>query len=128
MLALQTLVILGVPPKRALHLTHIVRKNRYELLHRIFPSHDIEDMEDLEHDRDQLAVLNIPPNAKCIDRSLGELKLGLLDVKVTAICRDGIKRPDPANDTTLKSGDVLVLLGTQPHIEQVERLLQESDS
>lgn len=128
MLAFQTLVLLGTPASRALRLIRDVRKNRYELLHRIFPSHDIEDIEDLESERDQLAVLNVPPGSSCIDRTLGDLDLGSLDVKATAICRDGIKRPDPDEDTTLKIGDVLVLLGTQSAIERVERSLQESST
>lgn len=128
MLAFQTLILLGVPASRALRLIRKVRTNRYELLHRIFPSHDIEDMEDLETKRDQLAVLNVPTDAKSIGRSLADLELDLLGVKVTAICRDGIKRPDPDADTTLKGGDVLVLLGTRPHIERVERMLLESSS
>lgn len=128
MLAFQTLIFLEVPASRALRSIRKVRNNRYELLHRIFPSHDLEDIEDLESNREQLAVLNVPTDSRCIDKTLEDLGLELLGVKVTAICRDGIKRPDPSLDTNLKGGDVLVLLGTQPHIERVERFLVEGIS
>jgi len=125
MLAFQTLVLLGVPANRALYMIRKVRKDRYELLHRIFPSHDLAALDDFETNREQLAVLNVSPDSKSIDCTLGDINLVDLGLKITAICRDGIKRPDPDLDTVIKAGDVLVLLGTQSQIDRAERILSE---
>ncbi len=125
MLAFHALVLLGVPAARALRATRKVRQGRYELLHRVFPSHDIEDMEIQEQELEQLSVVNLPPGAASCGKKLAELALENLAVKITAICRDGIKRPDPNIETALKEGDVLVLYGTLINMEKAERLILE---
>ena len=127
MLAFQTLILLGVPASRALRQVRQVRANRYDLLRRTFPSHDMEDFEDLDKKRDHMSVLSVPPTANTLGQTLAALAIEQLDVKITAICRDGIRRPEPDNDTVLKAGDVLVLYGSAQNIEQVEKLVLEGN-
>jgi monovalent cation:H+ antiporter-2, CPA2 family len=53
------------------------------------------------------------------------LNLGGMGVQVTAVRRKGSREVNPAPETRLKAGDVLVLLGTQEAIARAEiRLLQ----
>jgi CPA2 family monovalent cation:H+ antiporter-2 len=60
-----------------------------------------------------------------VGKTLGSLNLDALDVQVTAVRRKGSREVNPAPETRLQAGDVLVLLGTQGRIAAAEiRLLQ----
>jgi CPA2 family monovalent cation:H+ antiporter-2 len=123
MMAFHTLILMDVPPARALRQIREIRKNRYDLLHRIFP--DLLDSADPEQQHEQLFVLNLPEDAYAAGKSLEELHLERYDVRLTAIHRKGVRRPDPGSQTLLQANDGLVLYGTPPHLEQAERVLLE---
>ena len=58
-------------------------------------------------------------------RTLAELNFNKVDVRVTAIKRGGIRGPQPALDTRLLAGDVLVLYGTPATLEEAEEALMK---
>jgi CPA2 family monovalent cation:H+ antiporter-2 len=58
-------------------------------------------------------------------RRLGELALGELGVRVTALRRRELRMISPDPQTALEEGDVIVLLGTPEQLAAAEiRLLQ----
>jgi CPA2 family monovalent cation:H+ antiporter-2 len=67
----------------------------------------------------------VGPDAPSAGKTLGDLELDRVDVKVTAVRRKGSRDIDPAADTPVHAGDVLVLLGTQENLARAEiRILQ----
>lgn len=123
MLATQTMLQLGVPLNRVLGRLREVRQERYALLRGFFPG--VTDVEQSDHEAPRLRTLVAAGNAACIGKTLGSLNLGGIDVTVTAIRRTGEREVNPAAETRVKPGDVLVLLGTQENLAKAEmRLLQ----
>ncbi len=67
----------------------------------------------------------IGPDAAAVGKTLASLNLASMEVQVTAVRRKGSREVNPAAETRLQAGDVLVLLGTQGHIARAEiRVLQ----
>ncbi|MBB72158.1 MAG: potassium transporter [Legionellales bacterium] len=123
MLAFHVLVLMGVPASRAMHRIRGIRKNRYNLLQQVFPSHELEDLESDESFKEHLHVVNLHDNAYAIGKKLGEFHLETKDITVTAVRRGCIRGPEPEPDTQLRAGDVLVLYGSPANLEASERLL-----
>ncbi|MEO7741369.1 MAG: cation:proton antiporter [Usitatibacter sp.] len=124
MLATQTLMQLGVPLNRVLRSLRDVRQERYKLMRGFFPGITDEQLAaDGEHPR--LHTLVAGSSAACVGRTIGSLNLDALDVQVTAVRRTGTREVNPAAETRIHEGDVLVLLGTQGNLAKAEiRLLQ----
>ncbi len=125
MLASHTLMLLGVPLSRVVKSVRAVREARYNLLRGFFHGATDQDMELTETAQPRLYSIAIPQGAAAIGRSLGELDLDSLLVRVTAVRRRNIKALDPQPETTLEEGDVLVLMGAPENLAAAEmRLLQ----
>ena len=123
MLAAQTMLQLGVPLNRVLRRVRDVRQERYKLMGGFFPG--ATDVEQADHEAPRLRTVVASGNAACIGNTLGSLNLAAMDVTVTAIRRTGEREVNPAPETRVKAGDVLVLLGTQEGLAKAEmRLLQ----
>jgi monovalent cation:H+ antiporter-2, CPA2 family len=120
MLATQTMVQLGLPLSRVLRRLREVRQERYSSLGAFFPG-----ATDQESDADAPILRTIGPEAAAVGKTLGSLNLAAMDVQVTAVRRKGAREINPAADTRLAAGDVLVLLGTQGKLARAEiRILQ----
>jgi len=87
-----------------------------------------------DHDRDELDELHqarlhsvlLEPGACAIGRTLDDLDLDEFGCEVSAIRRRGIRAVEPAPETRLQEGDVVVLLGDREAVTAAEeRLLQE---
>ena len=123
MLATQTMMQLGLPLNRVLRRLREVRQERYQIMRGFFPG--ATDVEGADNEQPRLHTVMIGPNAACVGKSLGSLNLDPMDVTVTAVRRKGAREVNPAPETRLQAGDVLVLLGTQGHLASAEiRLLQ----
>jgi K+:H+ antiporter len=123
MLATQTMMQLGMPLTRVLRRLRDVRQERYRFMRGFFPG--ATDAEEADGDQPILRTMVIGPGAACVGKTLGSLNLEALDVQVTAVRRKGSREVNPAPETRLQAGDVLVLLGTQGHLAAAEvRLLQ----
>jgi K+:H+ antiporter len=121
MLATQTMMQLGMPLNRVLRRLREVRQERYKFMRGFFPG--VTDVE--EEDAPILRTIVIGPNAACVGKTLGSLNLAALDVNLTAVRRKGSREVNPAPETRLQAGDVVVLLGTQGKLAAAEvRLLQ----
>ena len=123
MLATQTMLQLGVPLNRVLRGLRDVRQERYQLMRGFFPGVTDEDAPD--HEAPRLRTVLAAERAACVGKTLGELNLAGVDVQVTAVRRTGAREVNPAPETVVRAGDVLVLLGTQENLAKAEiRLLQ----
>jgi CPA2 family monovalent cation:H+ antiporter-2 len=124
-LASHLLLFLKVPAAEVLEATEQVRHERYAILRSVFRRragpHMPEDR--TLPTREQLYTVVLPPGATAVDRSIAEVGLDQGPVTVSAIRREGITGRDPAPDTRLREGDVLVLWGRPEDLEQVESRL-----
>lgn len=121
MLSFQTMILLHVPPRKALrHLMH-ARRNRYQFLHEYFPGEELDENNDMAPEKKQLAVVTLDQNAHAIGALVKDLRLG--DVTLTAVRRGGIRGEEPLPDTQLKAQDVLILYGTPQQLAHAEKKL-----
>jgi CPA2 family monovalent cation:H+ antiporter-2 len=123
MLATQTMLQLGVPLNRVLRTLRDVRQERYQLMRGYF--HGATDIDGPDQDAPRLRTVVATDHAACVGKTLGALNLAGMDVQVTAVRRTGAREINPAPETRVQAGDVLVLLGTQENLAKAEmRLLQ----
>lgn len=121
MLSFQTMILLHVPPRKALrHLMH-ARKNRYQLLHEYFPGEELDDNADMAQEKKQLAVVTLDENARAVGSLVKDLELE--DVALTAVRRGGIRGDEPEPNTELRVQDVLILYGTPQQLARAEKKL-----
>jgi CPA2 family monovalent cation:H+ antiporter-2 len=123
MLATQTMMQLGMPLNRVLRRLREVRQERYRFMRGFFPG--ATDVEAADSEQPRLHTLVIGADAASVGRSIGSLNLESMGVQVTAVRRMNAREVNPAPETVLHAGDVLVLLGTQGHLARAEiHLLQ----
>ncbi len=124
MLASHALVLVGVPINRVLKRIRQIRSQRYSLLRGFYRG-----MSDRSHDDDddqhlpRLHSVMLSTGAAAIGRTLDELGLELLECEVSAIRRRGIRALEPAPETRLQEGDVVVLLGELESVMAAEERL-----
>jgi CPA2 family monovalent cation:H+ antiporter-2 len=125
MLASHALVLVGVPINRVLKRIRQTRSQRYSLLRGFYRG-----MSDRDHDEDdehqpRLHSVLLAQGAAGIGRTLDTLNLEELGCEVSAIRRRGIRALEPAPETVLEEGDVIVVLGLPEAVMVAEeRLLQ----
>ncbi len=125
MLATQTMMQLGMPLNRVLRRLRDEREERYRFTGGYF--HGVTDVDADDGEQPRLRTVMVGPDAACLGKSLGELGLGDMRVQVTAVRRKGSRDVNPAPDTRVLAGDVLVLLGTPQSLARAEiRILQGS--
>ncbi len=124
-LASHLLLFLKMPAADVLAATEQVRHERYAILRSVFRRRDVTRLpeEGSEPAREQLYTVVLPPGAKAVDQSIEEVGLHRGPVTVSAIRREGITGRNPAPETRLREGDVLVLWGRPEDLEQVESRL-----
>jgi CPA2 family monovalent cation:H+ antiporter-2 len=123
MLATQTMMQLGLPLNRVLRRLREVRQERYRFMRGFFPG--ATDVEAADSEQPRLRTIVIGADAASVGRTIGSLHLEPMGVQVTAVRRLNAREINPAPETVLHAGDVLVLLGTQGHLARAEmRLLQ----
>ncbi|MFN7097119.1 MAG: monovalent cation:proton antiporter-2 (CPA2) family protein [Gammaproteobacteria bacterium] len=128
MIAFHVLVLMGVPVFRAIRHLRSTRANRYQLLHRIYPSEEIEDLKDIaESAREQLHVVKITDRAYAVGKKLKDLHIEGTGAIITAIKRNAIRVPEPGPETEIRENDVLILYGAPENIEQAEHKLLDGE-
>lgn len=121
MLASHALVLVGVPINRVLKRIRQTRSQRYRLLRGFYRG--MSDRDEDEGSQPRLHSIWLTPGAAAIGQSLGELGLELLGCEVSAIRRRGIRALEPAPETRLDEGDVVVVLGTPGAVAAAEERL-----
>jgi CPA2 family monovalent cation:H+ antiporter-2 len=123
MLASHALVLVGVPINRVLKRIRQTRSQRYRLLRGFYRG--VSDREEDDSHQPRLHSIWLAPGAAAIGRTLAELAVESFGCEVSAIRRRGIRAIEPAPETQLEEGDVVVVLGTPEAVAAAEqRLLQ----
>ena len=123
MLVWHVLLLLQVPVSRVMKIIGDIRGNRYNLLRTLYRLEDNELVPAAEAMREQLYTLVLPPGAWGVGRTIAQVKEQGVEVTISAIRRAGIVGREPAPDTVLEEGDVLVLFGTPEALEHGEAVL-----
>jgi CPA2 family monovalent cation:H+ antiporter-2 len=123
MLASHALVLLGVPLRRVVRRIRDVREHRYSLMRGFFHG-GTDEAEDPDEAREpRLHSVTLAPGASASGRSLRELALDEVGVRVTALRRRELRMISPDPQTALQEGDVIVLLGTPEQLAAAEMRL-----
>ncbi len=123
MLAAHVLFLLKTPVSKILWKIQHVRNKRYSLLRSLFPKEDARQLDASHSLREQLNTVTLPPKARAVGMTLGDLDLDAIDVTVTALRRDEIVGRQPGPETELHAGDTLVLFARPEDLERAEEVL-----
>ncbi|HXR20356.1 MAG TPA: cation:proton antiporter [Steroidobacteraceae bacterium] len=116
----QALTLLQLPTAQVARVVDTLRAQRYATLRTqptaARPEQDIEPAE-------LLRSVVLPPQAWAVGRQLEEVRAHGAEVSFTAIRRQGITGREPAWDTQLREGDVVVIYGLPTALEHAEAVL-----
>jgi CPA2 family monovalent cation:H+ antiporter-2 len=125
MLVSHVLMLLHVPVSRVLRTLGDIRRNRYAVLRNIV-RHGHGDEHPLDEpleSREEIKSVVVPPGAWAVGRSLGEVRARGVAVTFTGVRRQGILGREPAADTVLRDGDIVVIYGPPAELERAEAVL-----
>ncbi|MEO8315365.1 MAG: monovalent cation:proton antiporter-2 (CPA2) family protein [Pseudomonadota bacterium] len=120
MLVSQVLMLLNVPVTRVVRTVGEIRRARYVTLRGVVP---VDSGDTLEDPGEAIDSIVIPPRAWAVGRSLAEVRAHGAEVAFTALRRSGITGREPADDTMLRGGDVLVIYGMPEAREHAEAIV-----
>ncbi len=123
MLGAHMLFLLDTPLSKIFKITQDIRSDRYQLLRGFFRGMEPSPLDGDEEQREQLLTIRLLKEAFAVGKTLAELNLGDLEVKVTALRRGGIKGTRPIPDTVLIEEDIIVLLGNPKNLERAKKRL-----
>lgn len=116
----QALTLLQLPAAQVTHVIDTIRRQRYATLRTLPASARLEDnVEPVE----LLHSVVLPPQAWAVGRRLEEVRGHGAEVAFTAIRRQGITGREPAGDTELREGDVVIIYGLPAALEHAEAVL-----
>ncbi|MDX1668032.1 MAG: NAD-binding protein, partial [Limnobacter sp.] len=122
MLGSQALMLLGVPVSRVVKQIRSIRESRYQMFRGVFRGVD-DESDTPENQLVRLSTIVVEAGAKGVGFSIEELGILDLGVEVTAIRRRGIRGGDPAPQTRLEAGDVLILKGQPDSLALSESMI-----
>ncbi len=123
MLVSQVLLLLNLPPTRVLRMIGDIRASRYATLRTIFRHDGAQVVDDSHAFREELRAIVLPPSSWAVGHRLDDVRTRGADVSFTAVRRHGITGRQPAGDTELRDGDVVVIYGTPEALEHAEAVL-----
>ncbi|MBS1210961.1 MAG: potassium transporter, partial [Proteobacteria bacterium] len=122
MLATHTLTLIGRPIAKVIRRMRAVRSQQFSLMRGFFVgASDLEEHGYVQEAR--LHSVSLLPGAMAAGKTLAELNLDALGVKVAAVRRRGVRSLDPVPTSLLEPGDVLVLLGVPGDLAAAEERL-----
>ncbi|HSY06725.1 MAG TPA: cation:proton antiporter [Steroidobacteraceae bacterium] len=125
MLVSHVLMLLHVPVARVARALGDIRNSRYAVLRNIV-RHGHGDERPLDEPlepREEIKSIVVPPGAWAVGRSLGEVRSRGVAVTFTGVRRQGILGREPAPDTVLRDGDIVVIYGQPEELERAEAVL-----
>jgi len=118
MLAVELMLLLGLPLGEVFHAMNVARGERYRLLRGLFEREGLYPAEIV--DAQHLRTVVLPTSALAVGRQLHDIGLATSGVTVTAVRRGSRYHPAEAN-LTLEPGDALILHGTQEQLDTAEK-------
>ncbi|TXT41525.1 MAG: monovalent cation:H+ antiporter-2 CPA2 family [Comamonadaceae bacterium] len=123
MLASHALALVGVPMRRVIRIVQEQRDARYKLLRGFFRGADDGSVDELSQER--LSSLSLTLAARAIGRTVADLELQTLDVRLVSLRRSSGQVMVLSDELELMNGDALVLAGQADKLELAElRLLK----
>ncbi len=123
MISSHLLLMLKIPVSRVLHKIRTIRKNRYTVLHQLFPGEDATTILSSGGEIEQLRAIELPEGLAVAGQRIANLKLDQLNVCISVLQHKDQRIPDPSPDTVIFSGDVLTLYGTPSALDKAESYL-----
>jgi monovalent cation:H+ antiporter-2, CPA2 family len=123
MLVSHVLMLLHVPVTRVLRTLGEIRNSCYAVLRNIVRRGDARVVDETTEHREELRSIVVPPGAWAVGRSLGEVRNRGVAVTFTGVRRHGILGREPAGDTILRDGDIVVAYGQPEELERAEAVL-----
>jgi CPA2 family monovalent cation:H+ antiporter-2 len=123
MLVSHVLMLLHVPVARVVRTLDEIRSNRYAVLRNIVRRGDARPVDETSEHREELKSVVVPPGAWAVGRTLGEVRNRGVEVTFTGVRRQGILGREPAGDTVLHDGDIVVIYGQPEELERAEAVL-----
>jgi CPA2 family monovalent cation:H+ antiporter-2 len=112
-----------VPVSRVVRTVGDIRSRRYATLRGVVRREGDPGADALDGLQEGLATVVLPPSAWAVGRRLDEVRRRGAAVAFTALRRHGITGREPAGDTLLREGDVLVVYGLPEALEHAEAVL-----
>jgi CPA2 family monovalent cation:H+ antiporter-2 len=125
MIVSHALLLLDVPLRRVVHRIRDVRVDRYHLMREFFRGGDALAAHAADLGADRLHSVSLATGAAAVGRTLAQVDPAQDRVLVTALERAGKRTLEPAADTRLATGDVLVLFGAPADLERAEARLTQ---
>ncbi|HWF99005.1 MAG TPA: cation:proton antiporter [Steroidobacteraceae bacterium] len=123
MLVSHVLILLHVPVSRVVRTMGDIRSHRYSVLRNIIRRGDARPLDESHEYREEIKSVVVPPGAWAVGRTLRDVRSRGVGVTFTGIRRQGILGREPAGDTMLRDGDVVVLYGQPEELERAESVL-----
>jgi CPA2 family monovalent cation:H+ antiporter-2 len=123
MLVSHVLMLLHVPVTRVVRTVGEIRSNRYTVLRNIVPRGDPRPMDETQEHREEIKSIVVPPGAWAVGRTLRDVRGRGIEVTFTGVRRQGILGREPAEDTVLRDGDIVVIYGQPEDLERAEAVL-----
>ncbi|HEY2037412.1 MAG TPA: NAD-binding protein, partial [Steroidobacteraceae bacterium] len=123
MLVSHVLMLLHVPVSRVVRTMGDIRSHRYSVLRNIIRRGDARPLDESHEYREEIKSVVVPPGAWAVGRTLRDVSNRSVGVTFTGIRRQGILGREPAGDTVLRDGDVVVLYGQPEELERAESVL-----
>jgi|KBSSwiStaDraftv2_1062776.scaffolds.fasta_scaffold00196_8 CPA2 family monovalent cation:H+ antiporter-2 len=123
MLVSHVLMLLHVPVTRVVRAIGEIRNNRYAVLRNIVPRGDPRPFDESLDHREELRSVVIPPGAWAVGRTLQDVRSRGMEVTFTGVRRQGILGREPAGETVLRDGDIVVIYGQPEDLARAESVL-----
>jgi monovalent cation:H+ antiporter-2, CPA2 family len=123
MLVSHVLMLLDVPVSRVVHAIGTIRNSRYRVLRNVHRREDAGPADEAHIYREELKSIVIPPGAWAVGRTVSDVRARGAEIAITGIRRHGILGREPAGDTRLVEGDVVVIYGLPEALEHAEGVL-----
>ena len=123
MLVSHVLMLLHVPVTRVVRAVGEIRSNRYAVLRNIVPRGDSRPFEESAEHQEELKSIVIPPGAWAVGRSLQDVRSRGAEVTFAGVRRQGILGREPAGETILRDGDIVVIYGQPEDLARAESVL-----
>ena len=123
MLVSHVLMLLHVPVSRVVRALGDIRSSRYAVLRNIVKRGDARPVDETSEHREETKSVVVPPGAWAVGRSLAEVRKRGVAVTFTGVRRQGILGREPAHDTVLRDGDIVVIYGQPEELEHAEAVL-----
>jgi CPA2 family monovalent cation:H+ antiporter-2 len=123
MLVSHVLMLLHVPVSRVVRTVGDIRNSRYAVLRNIVGRAESQPVDELSEHREETKSVVVPPGAWAVGRTLDEVRSRSVEVTFTGVRRQGILGRDPAGDTALRDGDIVVIYGQPEDLERAEAVL-----